>query len=72
MLASSERSALVTVTHCTTQGSAEIGGASTDLILARHNGRVHVFSRDPLNRAKLVSSRQDGKDVHDMLADLLT
>ena len=38
---------LVTVTHCTTQGSAEIAGASTDLILARHNGRVHVFSRGP-------------------------
>lgn len=72
VLASSERSALVTVTHYTTQGSAEIAGASTDLILARHNGRVHVFSRDPLNRAKLVSSRRDGKDVHDMLAGLLT
>ena len=72
VLASSERSALVTVTHYTTQGSAEIAGASTDLVLARHNGRVHVFSRDPLNRAKLVPSRRDGKDVHDLLADLLT
>ncbi len=51
LLASSERSALVTVTHYTTQGSAEIAGASTDLILARHDGRVHAFSRDPLNRA---------------------
>jgi hypothetical protein len=72
VLASSERSALVTVTHYTAQGSAEIAGASTDLVLARQDGRVHVFSRDPLNRAKLVSSRRDGKDIDDMLADLLT
>jgi len=26
----------------------------------------------PVNRAKLVASRWDGKDIHDMLADLLT
>ena len=72
VLTSSERSALVTVTHYATQGSAEIAGASTDLILARHNGRVHVFSRDPLNRAKLVSARRDARDIRGMLADLLT
>jgi hypothetical protein len=63
---------LTAVDAITTQGSAEIAGASTDLILARHNGRVHAFSRDPLNRAKLVSGRRDGKDIRDMLADLLT
>jgi hypothetical protein len=71
-LASSERSALVTVTHYTTQGSAEIAGASTDLILARHQGRLHLFSRDPDNRAKLVPSPGEGKNVHDTLVDLLT
>jgi hypothetical protein len=71
-LASSERSALVTVTHYITQGSAEIAGASTDLILARHHGRLHLFSRDPDNRARLVSSPWDGKDVGDTLAELLT
>jgi hypothetical protein len=71
VLASSERSALVTATRYTTQGSAEIAGTSNDLILARHDGRLHVFSRDPDNRAKLVPSARDGKDVHDTLVDLL-
>jgi hypothetical protein len=72
VLASSERSALVTVTQYSTQGSAEIAGASTDLILARHGGRLHVFSRDPENRARLVPTAREGKDVHDTLVDLLT
>ena len=72
MLASSERSALVTVTQYTTQGSAEIAGASTDLILARHDGRLHLFSRDPNDRDKLVPSPREDKDVRDTLADLLT
>ena len=71
-LASSERSALITVTRYTMQGSAEVAGTSTDLILARHDGRLHVFSRDPGNRAKLVPSPRDGKDVDDTLAELLT
>ena len=71
VLASSERSALVTVTHYTTRGSAEIAGASTDLILARHHGRLHLFSRDPENQARLVPSPRDGKDVEDTLAELL-
>jgi hypothetical protein len=72
VLASSERSALVTVTHYATQGSAEIAGASTDLILARHHGRLHVFSRDPQDRATLVASPRGSQDVHGMLTGLLT
>jgi hypothetical protein len=72
VLASSERSALVTVTPYTTQGSAEIAGTSTDLILARHNGRLHLFSRDPHNPAKLVPSPREGTDMHGTLARLLT
>jgi hypothetical protein len=72
LLAASERSALITVTHYTAQGSAEIAGASTDLILARHGGRLHVFSRAPGNRNKLVPSPSEGRDgVHDRLVDLL-
>ena len=70
-LASSERSALVTVTRYTAQGSAEVAGTSTDLILARHNGRLYRFSRDPENRAKLVPGPRDGKDVDDTLAAML-
>ena len=40
VLGASERSALVTVTPYTADGSAEIAGASTDLVLARHDGRA--------------------------------
>jgi hypothetical protein len=71
VLASSERSALVSVTHYITQGSAEIAGATTDLILARHHGRLHLFSRDPHDPDKLVPGPREGKDVHDTLIDLL-
>ena len=71
VLAAAERSALVTVTPYTTQGSAEIAGDSTDLVLARHEGRLHVFHRDPDDQGKLVPGTPAGKDVHDTLADLL-
>jgi hypothetical protein len=71
VLASSDRSALVTVTRYTTQGSAEIAGASSDLILARHDGRLHVFGRDPANAARLVSHPLGGKDLRDTLTGLL-
>jgi hypothetical protein len=72
ILASAERSALITLTHYTTQGSAEFAGASTDLILARDHGKLHRFTRDPDDPAKLVPGRWDGKNVHETLADLLT
>jgi hypothetical protein len=71
VLASAERSALVTLTHYSAQGSAEIAGASTDLILARHHGRVHLFSRDPSDPATLVPSQWKDGNVHDSLAGLL-
>ena len=71
VLGSAERSALITVTGYTAQGSAEVAGRSTDLILARQDDRLHVFSRDPGEPAKLVPRRPDGKDVRDTLAELL-
>jgi hypothetical protein len=71
VLASAERSALVTVTRYTTEGSAEIVGTSTDLVLARRDGRLHVFERDPADRGKLVPSPPDGKNVRDTLVGLL-
>ena len=71
VLASSDRSALVTLTQYTTQGSAEIASASSDLILARHGGRLHVFGRHPDNAGRLVSRPLGGKDVRETLADLL-
>jgi hypothetical protein len=72
VLASAERSALITLTHYSTQGSAEMAGASTDLVLARHQGRLHLFSRDQDNPAKLVTSQWKGSNVQDTLAALLT
>ena len=72
VLASAERSALVTVTHYTAQGSAEVAGASTDLVLARHEGRLHAMTRNPDDRDQLVPSRVEGRDgVHDRLVELL-
>jgi hypothetical protein len=71
VLGSAERSALVTVTGYTAQGSAEVAGSSTDLILARQDGRLHVFSRDPREGATPAPRRPDGKDVRDTLAELL-
>ena len=71
VLAASERSALVTVTPYTTEGSAEIAGASTDLVLARHEGRLHVFHRDPDDHGQLASGTPEGKDVRDTLVSLL-
>ncbi|MGO9218074.1 MAG: hypothetical protein ACLP5E_09965 [Streptosporangiaceae bacterium] len=71
VLAASERSALVTVTPYTTDGSTEIAGDSTDLILARHEGRLHVFHRDPDDHGTLVPGTPEGKDVRGTLTDLL-
>lgn len=73
VLDASERSALVTVTRFTARGSAETAGASTDLILARSDGRLHVLSRDPRDTAELVpSGAEDEDEVEERLADLLT
>jgi hypothetical protein len=71
LLASAERSALITITGYTTQGSAEIAGASSDLVLARCDGRLHVLTRDPADRARLIPAPVDGKDIRDILAALL-
>jgi hypothetical protein len=72
VLASAERSALITFTQYTTQGSAELAGASTDLILARRHGKLHRFSRDPRDAAKMVPERWDDRNVQDTVAGLLS
>jgi hypothetical protein len=71
VLAAAQRSALVTVTHYVTQGSAETAGMSTDLVLARRDGELHEFRRDPAEPDRLVPGPQDGKDVRETLDDLL-
>jgi hypothetical protein len=71
VLAAAERSALVTVTHYSSEGSAETAGMSTDLVLARRDGELHEFRRDPATPDRLVAGPRDGKDVRDTLEDLL-
>lgn len=72
LLAGAERSALVTVTHYTAEGSAEIAGESTDLVLARYDGRLHALSRDP-SHPDLTPEHLDGRTaVHTRLATLLS
>ncbi len=71
LLAKAERSALITVTRYTTQGSAEIADASTDLVLARHTDQLHILTRDPDDPAKLTPGPRDGADLRETLAALL-
>jgi hypothetical protein len=71
VLESSERSALVTITKYTSEGSTETAGASSDVVLARRDGRLHVFSRDPGDTAGLVPRPRDGKNVRETLTELL-
>ncbi len=71
VLGTAERTALITVTQYTAEGSAETAGDSTDLVLARRDGRLHVFQRDPADPGGLVPSAPNGKNVRDTLASLL-
>ena len=70
-LASSSRSALVTVTRYSALGSAETASSSTDLILARNEGRLHVFGRSAGDPAALVPRQLGDKNVRETLAGLL-
>jgi len=72
VLASATRSALITVTRYTTQGSAETAGAGTDLVLARSDGQLHAFSPDPKDTARLLPAALPDKDMVDALAAMLT
>ena len=69
LLATADRAALLTVTRYTAQGSAETAGATTDLVLARKNDRLHVLTRDRSGRSRLVP--QNAREVPDLLTELL-
>ena len=71
LLAKADRAALVTATRYTTQGSAEIAGSTTDLVLAQANGRLHAFARDPDDPPALLPRRLAGNGVRDTIAALL-
>ena len=71
VLAASERSALVTVTDYTAQGSAETAGESEDLVLARRGGDLYAFGRDEADRSRLVPRRLDDNKVDDTIRSML-
>jgi hypothetical protein len=67
LLAESHRSALVTVTPYTTDGSVEKAATSTDLILVAHDGRLHAFAPAAGDRTRLEPRPLDGEGVRDTL-----
>lgn len=71
VLSAAERSALVTVTRYTAQGSAEIAGSSTDLVLARQGGALHAFGRQQADSGSLVRQALPERGVRAALAALL-
>jgi hypothetical protein len=71
VLDAADRSALVTVTHYTSDGPAEIAGASTDLVLASQSGRVYAFGRDTRDRSTLVVHPWGARDVRETVAAML-
>jgi hypothetical protein len=71
LLAAAERSALVTVTRYTTDGSSEVAGESTDLVLARHREALHAFARSGGDTNVLVRRRLHGNGVRDTVAAML-
>ena len=71
LLAAAERAALITLTRYTAQESAEIAGASTDLVLARHRGQLHAFIRDAQDATTLRSHDVAGREMTEVLGGLL-
>jgi hypothetical protein len=71
LLASADRAALLTVTRYTVQGSAETAGAVNDLVLAHQHDRLHILTRDPSDRSKLVAVAKDGQEMPARLTGLL-
>jgi hypothetical protein len=71
VLAAAERSALLTATHYTAVGSAEVAGESSGLVLAARDGKLHAFVRDPADPTRLVAKAGRGRSSRDSVAALL-
>jgi hypothetical protein len=71
VIAVAERSALVTVTRYTAKGSSEVAGVSTDLVLARHGGALHAFTRSGGESSARVRGRLQGNSVRETRATML-
>ena len=70
VLASVERSALVTVTQYSASGSTETAELSADIVLASQDDRLHVFTRDPEDPEQLVSQGLDQGEVLELVRSL--
>jgi hypothetical protein len=70
VLASAERSALVTVTQYSASGSTETAELSADIVLARQDDRLYVFTRDPEDPERLVSQGLDQHEVLELIGSL--
>jgi hypothetical protein len=64
------QTALVTVTDYTASGNTEIAQQSADIVLADQNGKLHVFTRDPEDPARLVSQGLDRNEVIELIREL--
>ena len=69
-LSGASRSALVTVTHYTTHGSAESATNSTDVVLAAKDDSLHIFRRDPGSTAP-ARVRTDAAGLREFLTALM-
>jgi hypothetical protein len=70
VLAAAEQSALVTITQYSTAGSTEIAELSADIVLARHDDRLYVFTRDLEDPERLVSQGLDEGEVLELIRSL--
>lgn len=70
VLASAERSALVTVTQYSASGSTETAELSADIVLATQDDRLSVFTRDPEDPERLVSQGLDQDEVLELIESL--
>jgi hypothetical protein len=70
VLAAAHQTALVTVTDFTASGSQEIAQQSADIVLAAHNDKLYVFTRDPDNPERLVSQGLDQNEVMELIRHL--
>ena len=70
VLATAEQSALITVTQYSTSGSTETAEQSADIVLARQDGRLSVFTRDPADPGRLVSQGLDDDEVIELVRSL--
>lgn len=69
-IATAERSALITVTNYSASGSTETAELSADIVLARQDGRLYVFTRDPEDPERLVSQGLDDDEVIELVRSL--